>query len=87
MKKLDVKALALALGITWALGVLLAGWVAPTGWCDGFVRVMASVYLGYEPGFTGGLIGGIWAFFDGAIGGMVIALVYNLFAKSGKDSR
>ena len=77
MEKLSAKGLAVSLGLTWALGILLAGWVSSFGWCRGFVDVMGSVYIGYGPGFTGGLIGAVWAFFDGAVGGLVIALIYN----------
>lgn len=74
-----VRAVALALGIVWAAGVMIAGWTAAANWGTLFVKTMASIYIGYEPGFLGGIIGGIWAFFDAAIGGAVFAYLYNLF--------
>ncbi len=77
MKKISVKGLALGLGITWASGVFLAGILAPFGFAKGFVNVVSSVYLGYKPGLVGALIGGGWAFIDGAIGGAMIAFIYN----------
>ncbi len=80
MKRLSVKGLAIALGATWSLGVLMAGVVAIFGWCDQFVEVMGSIYLGYDATFIGAVIGAIWAFFDGAIGGALIAFIYNKVA-------
>jgi len=82
MDKLNVKGLAIALGTTWALGMLIAGWGAMYGWATEFVAVMGSVYLGYDATFSGGIIGAVWGFVDGAIGGFVIAVIYNAVAKS-----
>ncbi len=82
MKKIDPKALAVSLGLTWSMVILLAGWVSAIGWCVQFVEVMGSVYIGYKPGFVGGIIGAVWAFFDGAIGGLVIALIYNAVTRA-----
>ena len=82
MERLSVKGLAVALGATWSLGVLFSGWVSMFGWCDKFVEIMGSVYIGYGSSFTGALIGAVWGFFDGAVGGVVIALIYNAVSKS-----
>ncbi len=84
MKQIHVKAISLSAGIVWGLGLLLCGWVASTGWCDYFVEVMSSVYIGYAPTFGGGIIGGIWGFVDGAVGGFIFAHLYNYFAKGSK---
>lgn len=81
MEKLNVKALALALGVTWSLFVLCIGWAAGLGWGTRLVEVMSSVYIGYAPCFVGGIIGALWGFFDGAVGGLIIALVYNAVAR------
>lgn len=81
MKKLDVKATALSLGITWGLISLIAGWGAASGWCDYYVEVMSSCYMGYSPTFGGGIIGGIYGFVFGVISGWVLANVYNYFTK------
>lgn len=80
-KKLDVKAFALAWGISFGAYALFLGWVSVSGWGAGLVNLISSLYIGYAPGFVGGIIGGIWAFFDGAIGGAIIALVYNWLLK------
>lgn len=81
MEKIDVKALAIGLGLSWGLGMLLVGEAAAFGWGGKFVDVISSVYIGFAPTLLGGVIGGIWGFFDGAIGGALIALFYNAFAK------
>jgi hypothetical protein len=80
MQKLQIFPLAVALGVTWALGILLLGWAGGLGWGTELVNVMSSLYIGYGPSFVGGIIGGIWALVDGAIGGAVIALIYNAAA-------
>jgi len=81
MNRLNVKALAVALGTSWALCILFAGWAAIFGWSVQFVEVMASIYLGYGASFLGAIIGALWGFVDGAIAGAVIAFVYNLISK------
>jgi hypothetical protein len=80
MEKLNVKALAVGLGISWAFAMLFIGWASIFGWGTKIVEVMASVYIGFGPSFTGGIIGAIWGFIDGAIGGAIIACVYNAVA-------
>ncbi|MGB2982011.1 MAG: bacteriophage holin [Candidatus Zixiibacteriota bacterium] len=81
MEKLNVKALTVSLGATWGFFVLGLGWVAGFGWGTRVVEVMSSVYIGYAPCFVGGLIGALWGFLDGAVGGLIIALVYNAIAR------
>ncbi len=81
LEKLSVKALAVALGIAWGAGMLFTGWASIFGWGEKIVDVMSSVYIGFAPSLLGGFIGGVWGFMDGAIGGAIIALVYNAIAK------
>lgn len=71
------KCLALSVGIVWGLAVLLTGWIAMTGWGYQFVDVLSSLYTGYSATFVGGIVGGIWGFFVGAILGGAIAMVHN----------
>lgn len=76
--KLNMKKLALAFGVIWALYVVWIAWVAGAiGWGDKIVDVLASLYRGYDATFLGGLIGGAWGFVDGAIAGVIVAWVYN----------
>ncbi len=81
MDKINVKGLAIALGLTWSSGMLISGWAAMFGWAGKIVDVMASVYIGFAPTFLGGIIGAAWGFLDGAIGGAIVALIYNFVSK------
>jgi hypothetical protein len=81
MDKLNVKALALAGGVSWGFYMLLVGWTAMFGWGTRFVSAMSSVYIGFRPTFLGAIVGAIWGFLDGAVAGAVIAWIYNLAAK------
>ena len=81
MNKIDVKALTIALGSSWGFMVLVTGWAAMLGFAVRFVELMGTVYIGYEATLMGSLIGAAWGFLDGAIGGLIIALVYNAVAK------
>ncbi|MDH3230496.1 MAG: bacteriophage holin [Alphaproteobacteria bacterium] len=80
MERLKIIPLAVAFGAVWALGVLFLAFAAAFGWGTALVELLASLYLGYEASFLGGVIGALWAFVDGAIAGALIALVYNLAA-------
>lgn len=79
--KLNVLALGLACGILWAVCCICLGIMAMFNWGNSLVDVLGSMYIGYKPGILGAVIGGIWAFFDAGIGGVVIAWLYNRFAK------
>ncbi|VVB85336.1 Uncharacterised protein [uncultured archaeon] len=61
--------------------MLFVGWASIFGWGTKFVDVMSSVYIGFTPSFLGGIIGAVEGFFDGAIGGAIIAFVYNAVAE------
>jgi len=78
MERLNVKALAIGVGASWAICMLISGWASMFGWGVNFVEAMSSVYVGFAPTFLGGIIGAIWGFIDGAIGGAIIAFVYNI---------
>lgn len=81
--KLNVLALTLACGITWALAVLMLAYLPLLGW-DAPADIVAGIgklYIGYESTWTGGLIGAAWGFVDAAIGGLIFVLIYNGIAK------
>lgn len=84
MDKLSVKGLALAGGVLWALYVLCAGWGSIFGWGTNFVNAFSNLYIGYGPTFLGGIIGALWGFFDGAVAGAIISLVYNWSIRNNK---
>ena len=65
--KLDVKAMALTLGLFWGAAMLLAGvaYVISGGYAEAFLDVMASV--------GDVIVGTLYGLVDGAVGGAVIA--------------
>lgn len=79
--KLDVKALGLAFGILWGVGIFLLGLAAwLLNWGNQWVGLIGSGYIGFNASFAGSIIGGIWAFLDGLIGGALLAWLYNKLA-------
>jgi hypothetical protein len=82
--KLSVKALAITSGLVWGGAILtcgLANLVArPYG--RRFLELMSSVYPGFHNSRTLGdvLVGSGYGFVDGAVGGGVVAAIYNQFA-------
>jgi hypothetical protein len=77
--RLSVKGLALALGLAWGGGVFVLGLAGAVGWGRGLIDALGSLYLGFRPTPVGIVVGALWAFVDGALGGMVIAWLYNRF--------
>ena len=76
----NVLGLGLALGIACAIYAFFIGAVAWLfGWGTSVVEVLSSLYIGYDATFLGALIGTIWAFVDGFIGGVIIGWLYNRF--------
>jgi hypothetical protein len=81
--KLNVKALALTSGILCGGGLfLLTWWIIITGGATGETTLIGRVYLGYTISPLGSVIGLIWAFVDGLVGGAIFAWLYNLLAPS-----
>jgi len=76
--RLNELSLGFALGIACAIYALFIGVVAWLfGWGITVVEVLSSLYIGYDATFWGAIIGTIWAFVDGFIGGVIIGWVYN----------
>ncbi len=68
----------LALGITAALITIILGLSAAfLDWGVLAVQVLSSLFLGYGPHFIGIVAGGVWAFADGFVIGIVIVSIYN----------
>lgn len=76
---LSIKGFALAGGIVWGLAMfLLTWWIIFTGGsAGGGEGMIARVYLGYSVSPVGSIVGLIWGFVDGVIGGAVFAWLYN----------
>jgi hypothetical protein len=79
---LNIVSLGLALGIAWAVGAFFLGIMAWLfDWGTALVEIASSLYIGYKATFLGAIIGTVWAFVDGFIGGVIIAWLYNKFQK------
>ena len=78
MARLSVKGLAVALGVVWGGAMLFVGLTACfLDWGTEFVNSMGKFYFGFKPTPLGSLIGTVWGLADAAIGGAIIALIYN----------
>jgi len=79
---------ALSLGVFWALVLFIAGIFAMyTGFAQGFVSTLGSLYAYYKPNWAGCFIGAIWGFIDLFVAGYAVAWLYNYFyAKVGTTS-
>jgi type III secretory pathway component EscT len=81
--KLNVKAFALTTAIICGIGLfLLTWWVILFEGSSGVKTVIGLVYRGYNISPLGSLIGLVWGFVDGLIGGAVFAWLYNLLVGS-----
>lgn len=82
--RLNVKAMAIAFGLTWGvLAIFLVGlanliW---SGYGEEFLRLAASIYPGYHATRSFGqvIVGTLYGFVDGAVGGAIFAWLYNWF--------
>ena len=87
-QKLSIKGFALSGGVLWALGVLIVALInlQDPGYGEDFLEMVSSIYPGYEVDETPGsvVIGTLFAFIDGAIGGAVLAFLYNKFSAGDK---
>lgn len=80
--KLNVKALALASGLIWGFGIfLLTWWIMAFEGSTHDLMFIGHVYRGYDISPAGSVIGLVWGFADGMIGGAVFAWLYNLISK------
>ncbi|MEO8188293.1 MAG: hypothetical protein ABI580_13115 [Burkholderiaceae bacterium] len=82
--RLNVKALALTVGLISGLAILIvasANLIWPN-YGRTFLDLVASVYPGYDPssGIGSVVTGTLYGFADGAIGGAVFGWLYNLLA-------
>ena len=88
--KLNVVALAIAGAALWGACVFLVGLanMAFPSYGVEFLSLVASIYPGFEAGhgFLSVLVGSAFAVLDGAIGGAILAWLYNFTAESRHDS-
>jgi hypothetical protein len=79
--KLNIWAFSFALAIWWAVMVFLADlWIILLDGETHAVLDLGLIYRGYDVSIAGAFIGLVWAFFDGLVGGLIFAWLYNLLA-------
>ena len=79
--KLNVNAFAFACAIIWGVGLFaLTWWMIAFNGQTGEPTIIGQIYRGYNISAIGSVIGLVWAFFDGLIGGAIFAWLYNLMA-------
>jgi hypothetical protein len=79
--RLNIKAFALACGLIWGFGLFaLTWWIIAFEGATGDVTIIGRLYRGYSVSPVGSLIGLLWAFADGLVGGLIFAWLYNLLA-------
>ncbi len=86
MSRFNVRAFAITTGLVWGFGLfVLTWWIIAFDGSSTEPTFIGKIYRGYEVTAMGSLIGLVWAFVDGLIGGAIFAWLYNLVAaKSGK---
>ena len=79
--ELNARNLGLAAGILWGAVCLIMAFVSQTGYGLGLVHGLATIYMGYQPGFIGAILGAIYGFIDGFSFGWILAIIYKYFGK------
>ena len=75
---MSIRAFALTTGIFGAATMFfIAWWLILNGNAEGPRTLLGRIYLGYSFTPMGSVIGAIWGFVDFAIGGAIIAWLYN----------
>jgi hypothetical protein len=81
--KLNIKAFALTCGILWGFGLFfLTWWIIAFDGSGNSPMLLGRIYRGYTISPIGSVVGLVWAFFDGLVGGAIFAWLYNKFAGS-----
>lgn len=82
MKDLSPKGLGLALGVLWGVALALLTMVSlltGTGYGQEALGLIGGIYPGYAVSWVGVVLGLVYGFVDGLIGGALIAWLYNKF--------
>ena len=86
--RLSLKSLTFACGLLWGGAILFVGLVnlASPSYGTEFLKLASSVYPGYHASqkFVDVLVGTGYGLVDGAIAGLLLGWLYNLFAPSTK---
>ncbi len=78
MSRINTQKFGIAFGIAWSLFLIIItilNYFLNIGLP--LVKLIASLYKGYEASLPGVLIGTLWAFVSGYLWGLIIAYTYN----------
>jgi len=78
--KLRIRAFALTCGILCGLGLFIVTWWIIVFDGAGGGQIIGRVFRGYSISPVGSVVGLIWGFVDGLIGGAIFAWLYNIIA-------
>lgn len=77
--KLNTKAFGLTFGLFWGFGLFfLTWWIILFEGSTHDLLLIGHLYRGYDVSPLGSLIGLFYGLADGAVGGLVFALLYNV---------
>lgn len=79
--KIRARALGLAVGIVWGLGIFVATLWAVAGARGNTLTLLSAYYYGYDVSVAGAFIGFFWGLVHGFILGLLVAWVYNTMHK------
>lgn len=79
--RLNIWAFGFTCALVWGIGLFfLTWWVIAFEGATGESTFLGLLYRGYNISPAGSVIGLIWAFADGLVGGLVFAWLYNVLA-------
>ena len=79
--RLNIWAFGFACAFVWGIGLFcLTWWIIAFEGATNEITFLGHLYRGYNISPAGSVIGLLWAFADGLIGGLVFAWLYNALA-------
>jgi len=80
--QLNIKAFALSWGILWGASLfILTWWLIVLEGSSGDPTFIGRFYIGYNISPSGSILGLLWGFVDGTIGGLIFGWIYNFLAR------
>ena len=77
-----VSAIALAATIFWGMALMILTLISCyTGYAEGFLKLITTIYIGYNISPAGSIVGFIYGFLDAFIGVHIFAALYYFIYK------
>ena len=78
---LSIKGMAIAFGLVWGITLfVITWWIIFLEGSSNTTTFIGKFYIGYSLTPAGSIIGFLWGVVDGAIGGAMVAWLYNRFS-------